>query len=237
VELMDGDALGSALLETLAGKATPMVIERDDGFIAVDGTDYFGGLPEHDQWAVAQAEGRVLDVGAGAGRGALAVQARGQEVTALDTSAGAIETCRRRGVRNVYLGTVRQAAADGLAGTFDSALLVGNNLGLLGSRENAASFLSHLGRLLKPGGVIVGTILDVYQTSNPVHLAYHQRNRDLGRMPGQLTMRVRYENMASAWFDWLAASPAETAELAAAAGWEVADSFPGISYAALLRRA
>jgi hypothetical protein len=56
-------------------------------------------------------------------------------------------------------------------------------------------------------------------------------------MPGQLTIRVRYENMASAWFDWLAASPAETAELAAAAGWEVASSFPGISYAAVLRRA
>jgi hypothetical protein len=70
-----------------------------------------------------------------------------------------------------------------------------------------------------------------------VHLAYHQRNRDLGRMPGQLTMRVRYENMASGWFDWLASSPAETAELAAAAGWQVASSFPGISYGAVLRRA
>jgi hypothetical protein len=60
-----------------------MVIERDDGFIAVDGTDYFGGLAQHDQWAVAQAAGRVLAVGAGAGRGALAVQASGREVTAL----------------------------------------------------------------------------------------------------------------------------------------------------------
>jgi SAM-dependent methyltransferase len=97
------------------------------------------------------------------------VQARGQEVTALDISAGAIETCRRRGVRSVYEGTVQQAAADGLAGTFDSALLLGNNLNLVGSRDNAASFLSDLGRLLKPGAVIVGTILDPYQTTNPVH--------------------------------------------------------------------
>ena len=40
-----------------------------------------------------------------------------------------------------------------------------------------------------------------------MHLADHQRNRDLGRMAGQLTMRVRYENIASPWFDWLAASP------------------------------
>lgn len=49
MELVHGDALGSALLEALAGKAAPMVIERDDGFIAVDGTDYFGGLAEHDE--------------------------------------------------------------------------------------------------------------------------------------------------------------------------------------------
>jgi hypothetical protein len=69
--------------------------------------------------------------------------------------------------------------------------------------------------VLKPRGVIFGTILDAYRTSNPVDLAYHQRNRDLGRMPGQLTMRVRYENMASAWFDGLAATPAETVEVAA----------------------
>lgn len=184
-----------------------MVIERDDGFIAVDGTDYFGGLGEQDEWAIARAPGRVLDVGSGAGRGALAVQARGQEVTALDTSPGAVETCRRRGVRSVYEGTLAQAAADGLAGAFDSALLLGSDLGLIGSPENAGSFLGDLGMLLQPGGVIVGTILDVYQTSNPAHLAYHERNRARSRMAGHLTMRVRYENVAGAWFDWLAASP------------------------------
>lgn len=235
VEPVPGDAFGGGLLDSLAGKAAATVIERDDGFIAVDGTDYFGGLGEQDEWAIARAPGRVLDVGSGAGRGALAVQARGQEVTALDTSPGAVETCRRRGVRSVYEGTLAQAAADGLAGAFDSALLLGSNLGLIGSPENAGSFLGDLGMLLRPGGVIVGTILDVYQTSNPAHLAYHERNRARGRMAGHLTMRVRYENVAGAWFDWLAASPAELAELAADAGWEVVDSFPGVTYAVALR--
>jgi len=41
--------------------------------------------------------------------------------------------------------------------------------------------------------------------------------------------------VAGAWFDWLAASPAELAELAADAGWEVVDSFPGVTYAVALR--
>lgn len=236
MEPRQGDALGTALLDALAGKDAPMVIERDDGLIAVDGTDYFGGLAEHGAWAAARASGRVVDVGAGAGRGALALQERGQEVTALDTSAGAVEVCRRRGVRSVYKGTVRQAAADGLAGTFDSALLLGNNLGLLGSRENAVQFLTDLGKLLKPDGAIVGTILDAYKTDNPVHLAYHERNRGRGRLPGQLTMRVRYRNIATDWFDWLAASPEELAELAAQAGWRVADALTGVSYAVMLTR-
>jgi hypothetical protein len=214
-----------------------MVIERDDGFIAVDGTDYFGGLAEHDQCAVAHAEGRVLDVGADAGRGRERCRPAARRYRRSTPRRARSRHAAGAGVRSAYQGTARQAAAGGLAGTFDSALLVGNNLGLLGSRENAALLLSDLGRLLKPGGVIVGTILDPCQTGNPVHLAYDQRNMDLGRMPGQLTMRVRYENIASTWFDWLAASPAETAELAAAAGWEVAGSFPGISHAAVLRRA
>lgn len=231
---VEGDALGTALLDALAGKPAPVVIERDDGFVDVDGTDYFGRLNEHERYALAQVKGRVLDVGAGAGRGALALQERGQPVTALDVSPGAAEVCRRRGVRDVFHGTIWQAADDGLAGVFDSALLLGNNIGLLGSRENAVSFLAGLGRLVKPGGVVAGLILDPYETSNPVHLAYHDRNRQLGRLPGQLTMRVRYQNLATAWFDWLCASPDELTALADAAHWRASIAFGGSSYVATL---
>jgi SAM-dependent methyltransferase len=159
---VEGDALGSALLAALDGRAPSVVIERDDGFVDVDGTDYFGGLTEPERHALASATGRVLDVGAGAGRGALVLQERGQRVTALDVSAGAVEACRRRGVRNVYHGTLAQAASDGLADVFDSAVLLGNNVGLLGSRENAPAFLADLARLVKPDGVVAGVILDPY---------------------------------------------------------------------------
>jgi SAM-dependent methyltransferase len=177
---------------------------------------------------------RLLDVGAGAGRGALALQERGQQVTALDVSAGAVAVCRRRGVRDVYHGTIRQAAADGLAGVFDSALLLGNNIGLLGSRENAVPFLAALGRLIKPGGVVAGLIVDPYETAQPVHLAYHERNRQLGRLPGQLTIRVRYQNLATPWFDWLCASPDELTALAEAARWKASTAYGGSSYVAIL---
>jgi hypothetical protein len=130
---------------------------------------------------------------------------------------------------------VREAAADGLAVTFDSALLLGNNLGLLGSRGSAASSVSDLGGL-RPGGVIVGTILGAYQTTYPVPgLPSAQPGSRPDARPADDAGPVREHGARLVRL--LAASPAETAELAAAAGWEIARSFPGVSYAAVLRRA
>jgi SAM-dependent methyltransferase len=232
-----GDAFGQALLDQLAGNPSPVVIERDDGYLSLDGLDYLAGLSEIDMWALDRSRGRVLDVGAGAGRASLVLQEHGRDVVALDTSPGAAETCRRRGVRNVYAGTVEQAGADGLAASFDTALMLGNNIGLLGSADAAGAYLAALGVLLRPGGLIVGTCLDAYETDNPVHLRYHERNRRQGRMPGQLTLRVRYQRLATSWFDWLAMSPDELAGLAGPAGWRIADQRHGGVYAVVLARA
>jgi SAM-dependent methyltransferase len=231
-----GDAFGRALLDLVAGTADPVVIERDDGFVSVDSSEYLSGLDERDLWALDRAAGRVLDVGAGAGRAAMILQEREHDVVALDVSPGAAQACRQRGVRQVFTGSVRQAAADGFAAQFGSVLLLGNNLGLLGSAEAAGPFLDALGALLTGDGVIVGTGLDAYQTDKPVHLEYHERNRRRGRMSGQLTMRVRYQRLASDWFDWLAPAPDELASLAGAAGWSITDRFPGAQYGVVLSR-
>jgi SAM-dependent methyltransferase len=231
-----GDAFGRALLDIVAGTADPIVIERDDGFVTVESFDYQVVRDERDLWALDRVRGRVLDIGAGAGRASLALQDRGHDVVALDVSPGAILACRQRGVRQVYAGPVEQAAADGLAGTFDSALLLGNNLGLLGSPQTAPGFLTAISRLLRPGGRIVGTCLDVYQTDKEAHLQYHERNRRRGRMPGHMTIRVRYQGLATDWFDWLALSPAELTDLARPTGWQVTDLLPGALYAVVLER-
>jgi SAM-dependent methyltransferase len=231
-----GDAFGRALLDMAAGTSDPVIIERDDGFIGTDAQDYLNGRDERDQWALDRAGGRVLDVGAGGGRASLVLQERGQEVVALDVSLGAIEVCRLRGVRETFTGSVLEAAAGGLRGSFDSALLLGNNLGLLCSATAAGPFLDALGALLRPGGVVVGTCMDVYHTDKAVHLGYHALTRRRGRMPGQITMRVRYQQLATGWFDWLAMSPGELARLAAGAGWQVTDVRPGAQYAVVLTR-
>ncbi len=122
-----GDAFGMALLAMVTGSADAVIIERDDGWADVDAADYLNGLSEPDAWALTRARGRVLDVGAGSGRISLMLQDRGHEVTALEVSPGASEACRLRGIRDVYLGSVQEAAAGGLAGNFDTAVLLGNN--------------------------------------------------------------------------------------------------------------
>jgi 2-polyprenyl-3-methyl-5-hydroxy-6-metoxy-1,4-benzoquinol methylase len=59
----------------------------------------FRRWPSHHPRAMRYAKGRVLDVGAGAGRVSLHLQDRGQDVVAIDNSPRAIAVCRRRGVR------------------------------------------------------------------------------------------------------------------------------------------
>jgi len=223
-------------MDRLSGISRTIVIERDDGFTEADESDYLNGWNDRDSWATDRVRGRVLDLGAGAGRASLALQARGHEVVALDVSAGAIEVCRRRGVSDVFLGTVEDLAAAGTQ-AFDSILALGNNLGLLASPERAGDILSAAAAVLRPGGVIVGTCIDPYQTDDDVHLAYHERNRGLDRMAGQVTIRVRYRRLATGWFDLLWLSLAELGELAGPAGWQIAEVLPGPVFGAVLARA
>jgi SAM-dependent methyltransferase len=99
------DAYGRIVYDHLRGVRTSEVIERDDGFFAAStgATAYFAPYPRWprpEREAMRFVRGRVLDVGAGAGRCALHLQGRGHEVVAIDVSPLAVRTCRLRGVRD-----------------------------------------------------------------------------------------------------------------------------------------
>lgn len=242
---MSQDAFGFALLDRLEGGSGTHVIERDDGYKEETSADvYFLDLEEWEEFhvvtatdraAVEMVSGRILDVGAGAGRHALVLQQLGHEVVALDVSPGAIEVCRERGVEQTFLGTTHELAETNPE-PFDAAILLGHNLALLGSPEASGLFLDSLRSLLKPDGVVVGNTLDVYRTDNPIHLAFHQANRNRGRLPGQLTLRVTFEDVVGDWFDYLFVAPEELTELVEGAGWRIEDmTEPSPSYFAVLR--
>jgi SAM-dependent methyltransferase len=211
----------------LAGGRVPRpvieVIERDDGLINGAPADHYLDDPAqwqpHDHRALRLCRGHVLDIGVGAGRTAVELQRRGMAVTGLDTSRGAIEVARRRGLRDTVLNTIDAYAVAGAR--YDRFLLLGNNLGLLESRQRAPIFLDALARLANPGARIIAQGTDPYGTTDPVHVAYHRRNREHGRLGGQLRLRLRYRMLATEWFDYLNCSVEELSALLDGTRWRL----------------
>ncbi len=133
---------------------------------------------------------------------------------------------------------LRLEEVDGSLGVFDTVVMYGNNLGLLSSRAKGRRLLRRLHGVTSERGRILGEILDPYLGAAPIHLAYHQRNRDRGRMGGQVRIRVRYRDLATPWFDYLFLSRPELEELVQGTGWFLARTFEdeGPLYVAVLEK-
>lgn len=237
------DAYGRAMLDHLEGRGESAIIERDDGLITTDiavewyFSDYKAWRSDEKQ-AMRYVRGRVLDVGAGAGRHALHLQNKGHEVVAIDNSPLAVEVCRRRGVKDARVVPFVEVSKK--LGTFDTIVMFGNNFGLFGGRERARWMLRRLKGLTSDDARIVAVSLDPYgATVTPEHLEYHRFNKRRGRMSGQIRMRVRYLKLKTPWFDYLLASPDEMRDVVDGTGWRVEhfiDSDDSPFYIAVIQR-
>jgi SAM-dependent methyltransferase len=220
------DAFGQQLLAQFKGQtATAEFLEREDGYLDTGSQPGLYFL-EYEQWSTSEqqlvdrAKGRVLDVGCGAGRHSLYLQRKGIAVTGIDNSAGAIEVCKLRGLKNALvrpLADVDQFTAD----SFDTVLMLGNNFGLFGNPENAKPILKKLSRITAPEACIIAGSRNPYRTDIPEHLEYHESNRQQGKMPGQIKMRVRYRKAVGEWFNYLLVSPEEMREILAGTEWRI----------------
>ena len=218
------DAYGHLLYGYFSSKTGQEIVERDDGYISAhDGPKVY--FTEYKDWppqqrkAMRYARGRILDIGSGAGRHSLYLQAKGLEVTGIDNSPMAIEVCRLRGLRNARVVPISQITPK--LGVFDTILMLGNNFGLFGSFQGARRILKKLSRMTSRSGRIIAESNDIYQTENPEHLAYHKHNRDRGRMAGQVRLRVRYRKYATPWFDYLMVSKDEMENILDGTGWKI----------------
>jgi SAM-dependent methyltransferase len=219
------DGYGQMLLAALDGRETFEIVERDDGFI--DASSYgtriylapFRRWPAVQRQAMRFVRGRTLDVGCGGGRVCLHLQERGQDVVGIDISPGAVEVCRRRGVRDARLCSIDDV--DESLGVFDTVVMFGNNFGLFASAAKAKRLLRRFHRLTSDRGRIVAETRDVYRTDDPAHLAYQKRNRGRGRMSGQIRIRVRFRDLATPWFDYLMVSQEELEDLLDGTGWQL----------------
>jgi SAM-dependent methyltransferase len=220
------DAYGEAIRAHHAGEESFEIVERDDGYIGPPGDPelYFSMSDEwtpRERAAMDRAEGRVLDVGCGAGRHALYLQEQGHEVVGIDTSPGAVAVSRDRGVdaRECDVADVRELEA----GTFDTVVMGGNNFGLVGTRATAPGILGGLAAVTSDEACLLAETRDVHATEDPDHLAYYELNGERGRLPGALRIRVRFDRHATPWFDYLMVSPAEMHDVVEPTPWHVAE--------------
>ncbi len=234
------DAFGRLVWERHEGDAVE-VIERDDGYIdtTAGAEAYFApheSWPESKREAIARARGRVLDIGCGAGRVCLHLQERGLDVLGIDISPLAVETCRERGVRDARVLSITQISRS--LGVFHTVVMLGNNFGLFGSRRRARWLLRRLAGMTSPDARIIAETMDPYATDNPDHTQYHERNRQRGRMGGQIRFRVRHKNHIGAWMDYLFVSKTEMGEILDGTGWRVGRHIEsgGPSYIAVIEK-
>ncbi len=219
------DAYGHQLYDCFKGKEVVEVVERDDGFIDTSASLPRYYLAEYKNWrphekeAMRYAQGKILDIGCGAGRISLHFQKRGFGVIGIDVSPLAIKVCKLRGLQKARVMSITDVSSR--LGMFDTILMIGNNFGLFGSPSRARRLLRQFYDSTSSEALIIAESNDPYQTNEPFHLAYHRRNRRKGKMPGELTIRVRYKKYMTPWFDYLIVSKKEMKRILEGTGWRV----------------
>lgn len=221
---LEADLFGRVLWDHYQGRPSEFFLRRDDNYVDRDGSARFfrsfEQMPAHQHCLMDHARDRILDFGAGAGQHALALQERGSKVVAIDNSALAVEVCHARGVRDVRFMNGMDLTFP--AHSFDTVLMLGNNLGIAGTPEGLHYLLTGLRRIVRPGGQILAEFTDYTATHDQTHLRYHQWNQSRDKYPGTFSWRIEYQGHCGPEFDWLRPQLSDLRRIAGETGWKIA---------------
>ncbi len=155
--LKTSDPMGAAIADYhRQGKAAKLRVfssQFDEDEMPVDVLfRSYENMPKLEQKALDMAKGRILDVGAGSGCHALALQDMGKEVVAIEISDLSVEVMKDRGVMdarnvNLYDSDFKEK--------FDTILMLMNGSGLIGKIDNMPKFFNKIRDLLAPGGCVL----------------------------------------------------------------------------------
>ena len=234
------DAFGHALLAYFKGRKSLEIIERDDGcFETFDTGKYFFKYekwPDREKKAMKYVKGRVLDIGCGAGRHSLYLQKKRFDVLGIDNSPLAIKISGLRGLKKARIMSITEVGRF-KQDFFDTIIMLGNNFGLFGSFRRAKLLLKKLCKITSPDALIIAESNNPYKTDNPIHLEYHKFNRKSGRMPGQLRIRIRFQEYVGNWLDYLIVSKKEMKKIVEGTGWKIMKFIDGdSSYIAIIKK-
>ena len=174
----------------------------------------FNEMPEIEQFALMSCEGRVLDIGAGAGCHSFFLQNSGQEVLAIDRSAGAVKFLKSRGINALHIDFMKFSGEK-----FDTILLLMNGIGLAGSLEKLPQVLNHLKGLLNENGTIFCDSTDInYMFTNDDGSVWMDLNSNYY---GEMNFNMQYKGVESGWFPWLYIDPQKLTDYGNKAGMDV----------------
>jgi len=197
------DILGQALLDYQNGNYTEDIrtetnISEEDILPLPYLFRDFSEMPSIEKKALELSKGKILDVGCGAGSHSLYLQKKDLEVTSIDTSEGAIEVCKLRGINNTQCIDLLQLKDV----KFDTILLLMNGTGIFQKLELIDQYLLHLKSLLSPNGQL---LID----SSDLKYMYDEGEDEGSIMVpsnsyyGELEFMMHYKNWSSESFDWL----------------------------------
>jgi len=196
------DILGTALLDYYHGNYTEDIITEtnisEEDVLAVPYLfRSYSEMPPIEQKALELSKGTILDVGCGSGSHSLYLQKKGLEVTAIDTSKGAVQVCNLRGVSEVRHIDLLQLKNE----KFDTILLLMNGSGIFQKLEFVDVYLQHIRSLLTPTGQL---LID----SSDLRYMYDTNEDGSIWIPGdtyygELEFKIKYKGLESDSFDWL----------------------------------
>lgn len=188
-------------------------------------------MPELEVKALAMAHGRILDVGAGAGCHALALQDDGKDVTAIDISALSVETMQKRGVRNAAVQDFWDVKEK-----YDTILMLMNGIGIVGTLNRLPDFFRHIDGILADNGQV---LLD----SSDICYVFEEEDGLIVLPPGddyygELTYEMQYKQIRGKSFPWLYLDPDTLIEEAEKHGFKAEIIMEGehYDYLACLKR-
>lgn len=149
------------------------------------------GFSDLEEYALSLVEGKVLDIGAGAGAFSLALQERGLHVVANEISPLACQVMKQRGVKNISEKPIQEE----IEGTYNTMLLMMNGLGLFGTLDGLKQGLKQIKSLLADGGKILADSSDIrylYESALPEE-RYH----------GEIDYQYFYQGRPGDRFKWV----------------------------------
>ena len=199
------DLFGQAMLDFYTNN-NPSNITTETSISDADEMDIaymfrnYKDMPPVEQEALDRSYGKVLDIGCGAGSHALYLQNNKKlDITAIDFSENAIQTCRLRGLKNAKNANLFDFYTDV---KFDTILLLMNGTGICGKISNLNKFIQKIKSLLSKDGQI---LID----STDIRYMYDRDNEDNIILPfdmnyfGELQFFLTYKNQKCTAFDWL----------------------------------